>query len=146
MAAHLAIRLEELNDSETNRPYVHYWREYLSRGEACADLRVRRSPLAKGKRHKLILAHFQIDDHGRVASPEPWAHVQMDSIQFSDPTAGDRRRYPGPPLAGARLADAGTADPGRRPGRQPGPPAGRRGGAGDAVPLADRVVRRASRR
>ena len=31
MAAHLAIRLEELNDHETNRPYVHYWREYLSR-------------------------------------------------------------------------------------------------------------------
>ncbi len=88
MAAHLAIRLEELNDHETNRPYVHYWREYLSRGEACADLKVRRSPLAKGKRHKLIQAHFQIDDRGRVASVEPWAQVQMDSIQFSDPTAG----------------------------------------------------------
>ena len=44
MASHLAIRLEELNDHESNRPYVHYWREYVSRGEACAD------PGAAGRR------------------------------------------------------------------------------------------------
>lgn len=86
MAAHLAIRLEELNDQETNRPYVHYWREYLSRGESCSELKTRRSPLAKGKRHKLIRAHFQIDPAGKITSPEPW--VQIEGIRFSDPTAG----------------------------------------------------------
>jgi signal transduction histidine kinase len=86
MAAHLAISLEQLNDHETNRPYLHYWREFLSRGESCDDLKVRKSPLARFKRHKLIKAHFQIDEQGKVASPEPW--VSMEGLQFSDPTAG----------------------------------------------------------
>jgi signal transduction histidine kinase len=86
MASHLAIRLEELNDQETNRPYVHYWREYLSRGESCSELKTRRSPLAKGKKHKLIRAHFQVDPAGKITSPEPWVHIE--DIRFSDPTAG----------------------------------------------------------
>lgn len=83
MAAHLAIRLEELNDHESNRPYIHYWTEYLAHGDTCAALKPRRSPLAKGKRNKMILAHFQVDDHGHLTSPEPWADVQ--SAVFSDP-------------------------------------------------------------
>jgi signal transduction histidine kinase len=86
MAAHLAISLEQLNDHETNRPYLHYWKEFLSRGESCDDLKVRKSPLARFKRHKLIKAHFQIDELGKVTSPEPW--VSMEGLQFSDPTAG----------------------------------------------------------
>ena len=86
MAAHLAIRLEELNDHETNRPYVHYWREYLSRGESCSELKTRRSPLAKGKRHKLIRAHFQVDS--AAGSPAPSPGCRSTGIRFSDPTAG----------------------------------------------------------
>ena len=33
MAAHLAVSLEELIDAESNRPYIHYWREIVSRGD-----------------------------------------------------------------------------------------------------------------
>jgi signal transduction histidine kinase len=96
MAAHLAIRLEELLDSESNRPYVHYWRQFVSRGEACADPRVRWSPLAWGKRHKLIAAHFLLDQHGRITSPE--RSVDVQAIDFADPTAA-ASRSPGVPAS-----------------------------------------------
>jgi signal transduction histidine kinase len=89
MAAQLAIRLEEIVDSESNRPYVHYWRQFVSRGEACADPRVRWSPLAWGKRHKLIAAHFLVDQHGRLTSPE--RSVDVQAIDFADPTAAASR-------------------------------------------------------
>jgi signal transduction histidine kinase len=96
MAAHLAIRLEELVDFESNRPYVHYWRQYVSRGETCADPRVRWSPLAWGKRHKLIAAHFLLDQHGRITSPE--RSVDVQAIDFADPTAS-ASRSPGLPTS-----------------------------------------------
>jgi signal transduction histidine kinase len=94
MAAHLAIRLEELLDSESNRPYVHYWRQFVSRGEACADPRMSWSPLAWGKRHKLIAAHFLLDQQGRITSPE--RSVDVQAIDFADPTAA-ASRLPGLP-------------------------------------------------
>ncbi len=98
MAAQLAVSLEELLDSESNRPYVHYWREFISRGESCGDPRVRKSPLYRGKRHKLVAAHFLLDAQGHITSPEPWVDVQ--SIDFADPTTANPRPAPfgGTPL------------------------------------------------
>jgi signal transduction histidine kinase len=84
MAARLAVRLEELIDQESNRPYIHYWREYLSRGETCSALEAHRSPLIRGKRHKMIIAHFQIEEDGAIAGVEPW--IDIGTLAFSDPT------------------------------------------------------------
>jgi signal transduction histidine kinase len=97
MAARMALRLEELGERETTRPHLHYWREFRSRGETCSALEVRRSPLTQGKKDKMILAHFQIDDEGRVSSPEPW--VDTSAIAFSQASinariAGGRRETP----------------------------------------------------
>ncbi len=124
MAAHLAIRLEELLDSESNRPYFHYWRQFVSRGDACADPRVHWSPLAWGKRHKLITAHFLLDNLGRITSPE--RSIDVQAIDFSDPSAAASRSptlpasIGSPPIsstAPARetLPPAGTSDLQREP-------------------------------
>jgi signal transduction histidine kinase len=80
-ASHLTIRLEELDDHETNRPFVHYWSSYLGWGQNCLLPKSQRSPLARGKRHKLVAAYFQIDEHGRVTSPE--VDTNIDSLSFA---------------------------------------------------------------
>ncbi len=69
LATRVAVRLEELRDTESERPYLHYWPQFLSRGETCSGLKLRSSPLARGKLPKTILAHFQIDPQGRLAGP-----------------------------------------------------------------------------
>jgi signal transduction histidine kinase len=83
VASHLTIRLEELDDHETNRPFVHYWASYLSWGQGCKLPKSQRSPLAKGKRHKLVAAYFQIDESGRVTSPEIDTNVNALSFAAS---------------------------------------------------------------
>jgi signal transduction histidine kinase len=86
MASHLAVQLEELSDHEATRPYLHYWPEYMSRGEMGSAMELRTSPLSQGRRHKMILAHFQIDEDGRMTSPDP--DLELGAIDFSDPAAG----------------------------------------------------------
>ena len=61
---------------------------------------MRWSPLAWGKQHKLIAAHFLVDQHGSITSPERGVDVQ--AIDFADPTAAASRspRSPAAMIAG----------------------------------------------
>jgi signal transduction histidine kinase len=86
-ASHLTVRLEELDEHESNRPFIQYWSDGLGPGgkPACGSgPQPRRSPLSRGKRHKLVATYFQIDSAGRVTSPEPAADLRP--LAFSDPT------------------------------------------------------------
>ncbi len=89
-ASHLAVRLEELDDHESNRPFVHYWPDYLAYAQSCSTPKPRRSPLARGKRHKLVAAYFQIDPRGRVSSPD--SAIDVSALTFDHADGEDRRR------------------------------------------------------
>jgi signal transduction histidine kinase len=87
-ASHLTVRLEELDEHESNRPFIQYWPDYIGPGTkpSCGPgTEPRRSPLARGKRHKLVEAYFQIDPRGVVTSPE--ASMKVADLAFSDPTS-----------------------------------------------------------
>jgi signal transduction histidine kinase len=135
-ASHLTVRLEELDEHESNRPFIQYWPDYFGPGAkpSCkAGLEPRRSPLARGRRHKLVAAYFQIDPTGQVSSPE----VSMDlrALAFSDPSTrrviAEGARGMGSDLhltAAQPLAAAVATPPASAPPRGPGESAGNNGG------------------
>ncbi|MDX1388197.1 MAG: hypothetical protein R3344_03355, partial [Acidobacteriota bacterium] len=69
LARRLGSRLEELRESESARPFQHYVHQYHGAGDDCGCPAGVTSPLAAGRAHPLIAAHFQIDDLGRVSLP-----------------------------------------------------------------------------
>ena len=69
LARRLGARLEELRESESGRPFQHYMHQYHGAGDDCSCPAAVTSPLAAGRSHPLIAAHFQIDDLGRVSLP-----------------------------------------------------------------------------
>jgi signal transduction histidine kinase len=69
LAARLALRLDDLREEEGDRPAVHYWPRYLGRGDGCAHVQMHASPLAEKKKRHPVMAHFQIDEAGRVSGP-----------------------------------------------------------------------------
>ena len=114
-ASHLTVRLEELDEHESNRPFIQYWTDQPGPGgkPGCAAGPLpRRSPLARGKRHKLVAAYFQIDPSGRVGSPEP--SMNMADLAFADPRTkqADSETWLGRPLrlTGVAPDDAGPAE------------------------------------
>jgi signal transduction histidine kinase len=68
-AARLGNRLEALRTQESERPFFHYQTLYRDPRGAAEGLAVTRSPLASGATDPLVLAHFQIDEHGLVTLP-----------------------------------------------------------------------------
>ncbi|MCG6949559.1 MAG: HAMP domain-containing histidine kinase [Acidobacteria bacterium] len=68
-AARLGSRLEALRAQESERPFFHYQTLYRDPRGAAEGLAVTRSPLASGATDPLVLAHFQIDEHGLVTLP-----------------------------------------------------------------------------
>jgi signal transduction histidine kinase len=105
VASHLTIRLEELDDHESNRPFVHYWPTFLAWGHGCKPSNTQRSPLSRGKRHKLVAAYFQINERGFVSSPEPTTDVAALAHATLGGTAlGPRRELAREAAPGAVIA------------------------------------------
>jgi signal transduction histidine kinase len=84
MALHLTVRLEELDDHETNRPFTHYWPQYQVCLPGCTQTTLQWSALARAKRHKLVAAYFQIDELGRVSTPDH--KIDVRGLKFTTPT------------------------------------------------------------
>jgi signal transduction histidine kinase len=85
MATRVATRLDELRDQESERPYLHWWPQFLSRGESCDGLKPRTSPLSQGKAPRTIVAHFQLDGQGHLAGPR--AEVDLRALDLAPPSA-----------------------------------------------------------
>lgn len=68
-AEQLAVRLEKIRASESDRPYFQYQNLMHDPRGASQGLSVVPSPLAQGPVEPLILAHFQIDAKGTVTMP-----------------------------------------------------------------------------
>jgi len=65
----LAMRLERLRTSESERPFFHYQSITHDPGGAAEGLAVAPSPLARGVSDPLVWAHFQLDEKGLVSLP-----------------------------------------------------------------------------
>lgn len=65
----LAIRLERLRMTESERPFYHYQSITHDPSGAAEGLAVAPSPLARGVSDPLVWAHFQIDETGLVSLP-----------------------------------------------------------------------------
>jgi signal transduction histidine kinase len=68
-ANRLGARLESLRVQESERPFFHYQTLYRDPRGAAEGLAVTPSPLTSGRTDPLVLAHFQIDESGRVTVP-----------------------------------------------------------------------------
>ncbi|MGD8396727.1 MAG: HAMP domain-containing sensor histidine kinase, partial [Candidatus Eiseniibacteriota bacterium] len=73
VAAGLANRLEghlsALGETEARRPFYHYQSHFHDPTSSCECASVTPSPLTQGPSDPLVLAHFQIDDGGRLTLP-----------------------------------------------------------------------------
>jgi signal transduction histidine kinase len=68
-ADRLAVRLEGLRASESERPFFHYQSLTHDPSGAAEGLAVVPSPLARGVSDPLVWAHFQLDETGLVSLP-----------------------------------------------------------------------------
>lgn len=68
-ADRLAVRLERLRASESERPFFHYQSLTHDPSGAAEGLAVVPSPLARGVSDPLVWAHFQLDETGLVSLP-----------------------------------------------------------------------------
>ena len=68
-ADRLAVRLESLRSSESERPFYHYQSLTHDPSGAAEGLAVAPSPLARGVSDPLVWAHFQLDENGLVSLP-----------------------------------------------------------------------------
>src|SRR5579862_4927066 len=68
-AGELGRRLEDLRESETERPYYHYGNLFHDPRGASQGLSVAPSPLASGPSDPIVRGYFQIDAHGAVTVP-----------------------------------------------------------------------------
>ena len=86
-AERLRRRLEELRQTESQRPYFHYQNLYPDPKGASQGLSVAPSPLAAGPGHPLVTAHFQIDAEGRVSLPT----LNEELRELDAPNAAEQR-------------------------------------------------------
>lgn len=69
VANRLAAHFERLRAGESRRAFYLYQNPYHDPQGAAEGLSVSRSPLAEGPADPLILAHFQVDEAGRITLP-----------------------------------------------------------------------------